>query len=131
MCGGFFVGMYRKRGGARRPAAREAGGRREAAAKPPPAAYGEAVCGAPRRCAKTLLVWAAAFRKVREGKGREKAAVRSFSMPSLSLRFADDLLCKPFCSPPVHLSAKQLNKNRPEPFGTGRCDYSQQCSQSW
>ena len=42
---------------------------------PPLAAYGEAVCGAPRKCAKTLLVRTAAFVEVGEAAGKLKAAV--------------------------------------------------------
>ena len=65
------------RGGsaARRPALLGAGRHGAAATPPPHAAYGKAVCGAPCKCAKTLLVGTAAFVEVGEAAGKLKAAV--------------------------------------------------------
>ena len=115
--------------GALLPAKRAAGkGRR---LSPPPAAYGEAVCGAPRRCAhyaareggRRLEKWG------REGQIESRRApfAHLFSVPTCG----SQAFCsrKTPCSPPLEISL--TIRKRPEPFGTGRCGYSQQCSQSW
>ena len=79
---------------ARRPALLGAG-RHGAAATPPPAAYGKAVCGAPRKCAKTLLARTAAFVEVGKAAGKLKAAVLVRKRRAVQKRPPPEGACQP------------------------------------